>query len=224
MKNINIAIDGPAGAGKSTIAKLAAARLGFIYVDTGAMYRAMALSCIRNNVSADEEEKVIKICEEAEVTIEYKNKEQCVLLNRENVNAYIRTEQVSRMTSSISTYSEVREKLLKLQRNIAENNNVIMDGRDIGSNVLPNADIKIYLTASVETRAKRRYLEQKEKGLDVDINEIEKDIEERDYRDMHRECAPLVIADGAIVIDSSDMTIEEVVNEIINLKLKLEKG
>ena len=128
------------------------------------------------------------------------------------------------MTSSISTYSEVREKLLKLQRNIAENNNVIMDGRDIGSNVLPNADIKIYLTASVETRAKRRYLEQKEKGLDVDINEIEKDIEERDYRDMHRECAPLVIADGAIVIDSSDMTIEEVVNEIINLKLKLEKG
>ncbi|MBQ3665460.1 MAG: (d)CMP kinase [Lachnospiraceae bacterium] len=224
MKIINIAIDGPAGAGKSTIAKLAAAKLGFIYVDTGAMYRAMALSCIRNHVSSENEEKVIEICEEADVTIEYKDHEQCVLLDGENVDSYIRTEEVSRMTSSISAYPKVREKLLFLQRGIAKNHNVIMDGRDIGSNVLPNADIKIYLTASVETRARRRYLEQKEKGFDVNLEDIAKDIEERDYRDMHRDCAPLVIAEGAIVIDSSNMTIEEVVDEIIRLKVKAEEG
>lgn len=223
MKKINIAIDGPAGAGKSTIAKLAAKELEFIYVDTGAMYRAMALYCIRNNVNADDEENVVKMCKHADVTIEYVDGEQCVLLNGENVNAYIRTEQVSQMTSSVSVYKEVREKLLNLQRNIAANNNVIMDGRDIGSNVLPNAELKIYLTASVKTRAKRRYLEQIEKGADVKIEEIEKDIEERDYRDMHRETAPLKIADGAEVLDTSDMSIDEVVQAIINMVDKIRK-
>lgn len=223
MKKINIAIDGPAGAGKSTIAKLAAKELEFIYVDTGAMYRAMALYCIRNNVNADDEENVVKMCKHADVTIEYVDGEQCVLLNGENVNAYIRTEQVSQMTSSVSVYKEVREKLLNLQRNIAANNNVIMDGRDIGSNVLPNAELKIYLTASVKTRAKRRYLEQVEKGADVKIEEIEKDIEERDYRDMHRETAPLKIADGAEVLDTSDMSIDEVVQAIINMVDKIRK-
>ena len=223
MNKINIAIDGPAGAGKSTIAKLAAKELEFIYVDTGAMYRAMALYCIRNNVNADDEENVVKMCKHADVTIEYVDEEQCVLLNGENVNAYIRTEQVSQMTSSVSVYKEVREKLLNLQRNIAANNNVIMDGRDIGSNVLPNAELKIYLTASVKTRAKRRYLEQIEKGADVKIEEIEKDIEERDYRDMHRETAPLKIADGAEVLDTSDMSIDEVVQAIINMVDKIRK-
>lgn len=223
MNKINVAIDGPAGAGKSTIAKLAAKELEFIYVDTGAMYRAMALHCIRNNISAEDEVNVVKICENADVTIEYMDGEQCVLLNGENVNAYIRTEQVSQMTSSVSVYKEVREKLLNLQRNIAANNNVIMDGRDIGSNVLPNAELKIYLTASVKTRAKRRYLEQIEKGADVKIEEIEKDIEERDYRDMHREVAPLKIADGAEVLDTSDMSIDEVVQAIINLVDKIRK-
>lgn len=217
MSKINIAIDGPAGAGKSTIAKLAAKKLEYIYVDTGAMYRAMGLYCIRNEVLAEDETKVVEACADADVNIEYVDNEQHVLLNGENVNDYIRTEKVSQMTSVISTYAKVREQLLQLQRNIAGNNNVIMDGRDIGSNVLPDARIKIYLTASVETRAKRRYLEQKEKGFDVDIKEIEKDIEERDYRDMHRECAPLVVAEGAVVIDSSDMTIDEVVNRIIEL-------
>lgn len=223
MNKINIAIDGPAGAGKSTIAKLAAKELEFIYVDTGAMYRAMALYCIRNNVNADDEENVVKMCKHADVTIEYVDGEQCVLLNGENVNAYIRTEQVSQMTSAVSVYKEVREKLLNLQRNIAANNNVIMDGRDIGSNVLPNAELKIYLTASVKTRAKRRYLEQIEKGADVKIEEIEKDIEERDYRDMHRETAPLKIADGAEVLDTSDMSIDEVVQAIINMVDKIRK-
>lgn len=223
MNKINIAIDGPAGAGKSTIAKLAAKELEFIYVDTGAMYRAMALHCIRNNVSADDAGNVVNMCGQADVTIEYADGEQCVLLNGENVNAYIRTEQVSQMTSSVSVYKEVREKLLHLQRNIAANNNVIMDGRDIGSNVLPNAELKIYLTASVKTRAKRRYLEQVEKGADVKIEEIEKDIEERDYRDMHREVAPLKIADGAEVLDTSDMSIDEVVQTIINMVDKIRK-
>lgn len=217
MKNINVAIDGPAGAGKSTIAKLAAKKLEFIYVDTGAIYRAMALFCIRNGVKADDEAGIVKACQEAEVSIQYVDGEQRVILNGENVNALIRTEEVSKMTSVVSVFKEVREKLLELQRNVAANNNVIMDGRDIGSNVLPNADVKIYLTASVETRAMRRYKEQVEKGFDVKIEDIEKDIIERDYRDSHREHAPLMIAEGATVLDSSDMTIDEVVEKIIEM-------
>lgn len=221
MEKINIAIDGPAGAGKSTIAKLAAEKLKFIYVDTGAMYRAMALYCIRNKVSAGDEESVARICKEADVTIEYVDGEQHVLLNGENVNGYIRTEEVSQMTSAVSVYREVREKLLSLQRNIAANNNVIMDGRDIGSNVLPEAELKIYLTASVRTRAKRRYLEQIEKGFDVKIEEIEKEIEKRDYRDMHRECAPLKMAEGAEILDTSDMSIDEVVQTILCMVEKI---
>lgn len=217
MRTVNIAIDGPAGAGKSTIARLAAEKLEYIYVDTGAMYRALALLCIRHGVSAEDEEAVVKVCEKADVSIEYVDGEQHVMLNGENVNAFIRTEEVSQTTSAVSVYGRVREKLLSLQRELAEKNHVIMDGRDIGSNVLPNAQIKIYLTASVETRAKRRYLEQKEKGMNVNIKEIEKDIEERDYRDSHRECAPLMVAEGAKIIDSSDMTIEEVVETIVNM-------
>lgn len=215
--SINVAIDGPAGAGKSTIAKLAAKKKNFIYVDTGAMYRAMTLACIRKGLTADDEKEVIDTCNNVDVRLEYVDGEQHVLLNGENVNPYIRTEEVSQMTSAVSAFPKVREKLLELQREIAKKENVIMDGRDIGSNILPDADIKIYLTASVSTRARRRYLEQVEKGYDVKIEDIEKDIEERDYRDSHRECAPLTIAKGATVIDSSDMTIEEVVNKIIEM-------
>lgn len=216
MKKINVAIDGPAGAGKSTIAKLAAKKLGYVYVDTGAMYRAMALACIRAGLKADDEEGIIKVCKETAVSIKYVNGEQVVLLDGENVNSFIRTEEVSKMTSPVSAYPKVREKLLQLQRTLASNENVIMDGRDIGSNVLPDSNPKIYLTASVHTRAIRRYQEQKEKGLDVNLDKIEKDIEERDYRDMHRECAPLMIPEGAVIIDSSDMTIEQVVDSIID--------
>lgn len=214
---MKIAIDGPAGAGKSTIAKLAAKQLGYIYVDTGAMYRAMALLCIQNGVAPEDEKKVVSVCEHAEVTLQYVDGEQCVLLNGENVNAYIRTEEVSRVTSAISVFPKVREKLLSLQRNVAESHSVIMDGRDIGTNVLPHAQIKIYLTASVKTRAKRRYLEQTQKGLQVSLEEIEKDIEERDYRDTHRECAPLQVAEGAKVIDSSNLSIEMVVKMITDM-------
>ena len=217
MSNINIAIDGPAGAGKSTIARLVAKKLNYIYVDTGAMYRAMALCCIRAGFTADEKEKIEACCSDCTVDIEYVDGEQNVLLNGENVGAFIRTEEVSQMTSAISVYPKVREKLLDLQRNVAKNNSVIMDGRDIGSFVLPDADLKIYLTASVATRAKRRYLEQMEKGLDVKLEEIEKEIEERDYRDMHREIATLVVADDAVVVDSSDMTIEQVTDKIVRM-------
>lgn len=212
---INVAIDGPAGAGKSTIAKLAAKKKAYIYVDTGAMYRAMALACLRQGLKAEDKEQIVQVCNEADVQLGYADGEQQVLLNGENVNAFIRTEEVSRMTSAVSAYGEVRAKLLELQRRIAKSQNVIMDGRDIGSNVLPDAQVKIYLTASVHTRAMRRYLEQKEKGYTGTIEAIEKDIEERDYRDSHRECAPLTVAEGAVIIDSSDMTIEEVANKII---------
>ena len=214
---INVAIDGPSGAGKSTVARLAAGKLGYVYVDTGAMYRALALACIRKGLDPEDEPGIVKICRESDVTISYKGGEQVVLLDGENVNSLIRSEEVSRMTSPVSAYPQVREKLLKLQRNLAAEHNVIMDGRDIGTNVLPKASPKIYLTASVKTRAARRYSEQQERGLDCTPEEIEKDIEERDYRDMHRECAPLTIAEGAVLLDTSDMNIDEAVNEVIKI-------
>lgn len=219
---MNVAIDGPAGAGKSTIAKLVAKEKKYIYVDTGAMYRAVALACLRKNLTAEDKENIIRVCDECLIEIEYVDGEQHVLLDGENVNAFIRTEKVSQMTSSVSAYEEVRLKLLEFQRNIAATQSVIMDGRDIGSNVLPNAELKIYLTASVHTRAMRRFLEQKEKGFSGTIEEIEKDIEERDYRDSHRECAPLTVAKGAVILDSSDMSIDEVVEKIVTLINELE--
>lgn len=213
----NIAIDGPAGAGKSTIAKLVAGKLSFMYVDTGSMYRAMALYCLRNNVSKDDEEAVNKACEEMKVTVEYKDGVQLVILNGEIVNDFIRTEEVSNVTSAIAVYKMVREKLLELQRNLALRYNVIMDGRDIGTNVLKDAQVKIYLTASADTRAQRRFLEYKEKNIECDIEDIKKDIIERDYRDMNREIAPLKQAEDAVLVDCSDMCIEEVVTRIIDI-------
>ena len=213
----SIAIDGPAGAGKSTIARKVAEILSFIYVDTGAMYRSMALYFIRHDIAAQDEEKIAAACPDIDVSIVYQDGEQQVILNGENVNGLIRTEQVSMMTSDTSKYPVVREKLLSLQRGLAEKENVIMDGRDIGTCVLPNADVKIYLTASAAERARRRYKEQTERGVDCDIKEIERDIIARDEQDMNREVAPLRQAEDAVLVDSSDMTIDQVVDEIIRI-------
>ncbi len=211
----NIAIDGPAGAGKSTIAKLVAKELGYIYVDTGAMYRGMAIYFLKNNIAPEDTEKIAAASKEADVSIGYEDGVQQIYLNGENVTPLLREEKVGNMASRCSSVPEVRARLLSLQRNLAEEKDVVMDGRDIGTNILPNADTKIYLTASVDTRAKRRFDELQEKGESCVMEEIAKDIEERDYRDMHRKTAPLRQAEDAVYIDSSDMTIEEVVQAIL---------
>ena len=213
----NIAIDGPAGAGKSTIARRVAKELSFIYVDTGAMYRAMALYLLRREVNRDDTEQIGNICQDAEISIEYQNGEQIVLLNGENVNSYLRTEEVGNMASVSSAVPRVREKLLSLQRKLAKDMSVVMDGRDIGTTILPDADVKIYLTASSLTRAKRRYLELQEKGTVCNLDEIQKDIEERDQRDMNREISPLRQAENAVLVDSSDLTIQQVVDRILQI-------
>lgn len=213
----NIAIDGPAGAGKSTIARRVAKELSFIYVDTGAMYRAMALYLLRKEVNKDDTEQIGNICQDAEISIEYQNGEQIVLLNDENVNSYLRTEEVGNMASVSSAVPRVREKLLSLQRKLARDMSVVMDGRDIGTTILPDADVKIYLTASSLTRAKRRYLELQEKGTVCNLDEIQKDIEERDQRDMSREISPLRQAEDAVLVDSSDLTIQQVVDRILQI-------
>lgn len=213
----NIAIDGPAGAGKSTIAKAVAKRENLIYVDTGAMYRAMALFMLREKVNLADAEAVALKCAEADITIRYENGVQVVLLNGENVNGFLRTEEVGNAASTISVIGKVREKLVELQKKLAAESNCVMDGRDIGTCVLPNAQLKIYLTASSLVRAKRRYEELAAKGEVCNLEKIRADIEERDYRDMHREISPLRQAEDAILIDSSDMTAEEVISRIISL-------
>ncbi len=213
----NIAIDGPAGAGKSTIAKIVAKKLGFIYVDTGAMYRTMALACYRAGIKAEEEEKVIARCKEVNITLGYENDTQKVYLDGEDVSEFIRQEVIGNMTSAIAVYPPVRKILVAMQKNLANHNDVVMDGRDIGTAVLPNADLKLYLTASSRTRAERRYKELTQKGQTCDINEIEKDIIERDNRDMNREVSPLIQAKDAVLVDSSDMSIDQVVETIIHL-------
>ncbi len=223
MGYFSIALDGPAGAGKSTVAKLLAKKLGYIYVDTGAMYRAMALHFIRNGIAEQDFAAMESACDTAEVTIAHKDGEQVVLLNGENVNGLIRTEEVSRMTSVASVNKKVRMKMVELQRNLAKQENVVMDGRDIGSYVLPAADVKVFLTASVETRAKRRYDEQIAKGAVCSLAEIEENIRERDYRDSHREFAPLVQAEDAVLFDNSDMTIEENVEKLYRLCRKAQE-
>ena len=212
--SMNIAIDGPAGAGKSTIAKRLAKKLGFIYVDTGAMYRAMAYYFLQHDIDAKDEKAIAAACPDVDVTITYENREQQVLLNGENVNGVIRNEEVGNMASSTSVYPVVRKKLVELQRQLAKSADVIMDGRDIGTCVLPDAQVKIYLTASSATRAKRRFVELTEKGVSCDLAEIEKDIIDRDYRDMHRETSPLRQAEDAVLVDSSEMNIDEVVDAI----------
>ena len=220
--SINIAIDGPAGAGKSTIAKKVAKNRGYIYVDTGAMYRAMALFLLREKIEASDMAAIEAACERADISIAYQNGEQVVLLNGENVNAFLRTEEVGNMASASSVNGKVRAKLQQLQQKLAASADVVMDGRDIGTSVLPNADVKIYLTAGSLVRAKRRYAELVAKGEEADIEKIEADIIERDHRDMTRELNPLCQAEDAVLVDSSDMTIEEVVaclDDIISRKI-----
>lgn len=212
-----IAIDGPAGAGKSTIAKKVAKEKGFIYVDTGAMYRAMAYFLLTRKVNPADAEAIEQNCQGANITICYENGEQVVLLNGENVNGVIRSEEVGNMASASSPNPKVRERLTLLQKELARTNNVVMDGRDIGTCVLPNADVKVYLTASSKVRAKRRFDELNAKGISCDIEQIEEDIIKRDEQDMTRKIAPLKQAEDAILIDSSYMTIDEVVKTILEL-------
>ena len=222
MQHFNIAIDGPAGAGKSTIAKAAAERLGFIYVDTGAMYRAMALYFLRQGIGPAEESRIAAACGQVDITIRYENGIQQVLLNGENVSGLIRDEAVGNMASATSVYLPVREKLVELQKQLAAREDVVMDGRDIGTCVLPHAQVKIYLTASVEERARRRCLELQKKGQEADLENIQETIRQRDYRDMHRENSPLVQAEDAVLVDTSDLTVDEVIARI--QEIAAEKG
>ena len=213
----SVAIDGPAGAGKSTIAREIAGRMNFIYVDTGAMYRAMALYLLRLNIDPGNKEKVEEYCQKADISIAYDQGEQVVLLNGERVNELIRREEVGNMASATSAYGVVREKLVALQQKLAESEAVVMDGRDIGTCVLPHADVKIFLTASSAVRAKRRYDELAAKGQECDLKEIEADIVERDRRDMEREICPLRQAEDAVLVDTSRMAVKEVVDTIMEL-------
>ncbi|MBQ8877932.1 MAG: (d)CMP kinase [Lachnospiraceae bacterium] len=212
-----IAIDGPAGAGKSTIAKKVAKAKGFIYVDTGAMYRAMAYFLLKEGVDAKDKNAIEEKCTEADITLRYENGEQVVLLNGENVNGVIRTEEVGKMASATSPVPKVRERITATQKELAATTDVVMDGRDIGTCVLPNADVKVYLTASSAVRAKRRYDELIAKGQKCDISQIEADIIQRDEQDMNREVSPLKQAEDAVLIDSSYMTIDEVAQKIMSL-------
>ena len=212
-----IAIDGPAGAGKSTIAKRVSARLGYIYVDTGAMFRAIALTVLRSGADPEDGESIAAAAEKADICIVYEDGAQQIMLDGENVSGLIRTEEVSRMASVVSVYPAVRKKLLELQRRIASEQNVVMDGRDIGTVVLPHADTKVFLTASPRVRALRRYNELIGRGAEADLVDIERDIIERDSRDMNRSEAPLRQAEDAYLLDSSDMTIDGVVDKILSL-------
>ena len=217
IMSMNIAIDGPAGAGKSTIAKLISREMGYIYVDTGAMYRAMAVYFSKNKVNPEDESAINEAVKNVDIKIEYQNGEQQVILNGENVTGLLRTEETGNMASKTSKYKEVRSKLVELQRELAKTTDVVMDGRDIGTTVLPDAFVKIYLTASSDARAKRRYDELVAKGEQCDLSAIKEDIEKRDYQDMHREISPLKQADDAVLVDTSDMNIEQVVECIENI-------
>lgn len=214
MKKINIAIDGPAGAGKSTIAKSLAKERNMVYVDTGAMYRAIGLYCARKGIAGDDEQTIVQELDHIQVSIAYENGEQIVYLNGENVNGLIRTPEAGVMASAVSVHRKVREKMVALQQELARTTSVVMDGRDIGTVVLPNAEVKIYLTASSEVRAKRRYDELTAKGIECNLDQLKKEIEERDYRDMNREVTPLCQAEDAVLLDTSNLSIEEVIAQM----------
>ncbi len=213
----SIAIDGPAGAGKSTIAKKIAKQKGFIYVDTGAMYRAMGLYYMNKGVSPDETDKIEGMIDDIDVSISYENGEQVVRLNGENVNSRIRTPEVGSMASGVSTNGAVRRKMVSLQQQLAKTGSVVMDGRDIGTVVLPDAMVKIFLTASVDIRTQRRFDELKAKGMECDFEKLRKEIEERDYRDTHRDNSPLKKADDAVEVDTSELNVDEVVKKILDI-------
>ncbi len=215
--SFNIAIDGPSGAGKSSISKEVAKRLGIIYVDTGALYRSIGLYFYKNNISLDDTKIIVSELKNISVELGYQNGEQQVFLNGENVSAEIRLHIISEYASKVSAITEVREYLLNMQRDIAKNNDIIMDGRDIGTVVLPDASLKIFLTASAEVRAKRRYDELTQKGQQVVYETILKDIIDRDYRDTHREIAPLKAADDAVILDTSELDFEQSVQSILDL-------
>ena len=216
-KTMNIAIDGPAGAGKSSIARLVAKEMSFIYVDTGAMFRTMAYYFLKNGIDTSDEEAVNTGCDRIDIRIEYQNDDQHIFLNGTDVSNEIRQEEVGKNASVVARYNKVRAKLLELQRQMAASYDVIMDGRDIGTVVLPDAEVKIFLTASSGVRAKRRYNELRQKGIDCNLKEIERDIIARDEQDMNREIAPLKQAEDAVLVDTSDMTIDEVVERIKNI-------
>ena len=213
----SVAIDGPAGAGKSTIAKLLAAKMNYIYVDTGAMYRAMAVYFSQNNVNPSDEDAINEAVKNVDITICYEDGVQQVILNGENVTSILRTEQTGKMASMTSKYAAVRTKLVDLQRKLADTSNVIMDGRDIGTTVLPNAFAKIFLTASSDVRAQRRFKELTEKGEECNFDDIKADIEQRDYEDSHRAISPLKQAEDAVLLDTSDMSIEQVVEAMVKI-------
>lgn len=220
MKKISIAIDGPSAAGKSTIAKIVAKKLDYVYIDTGAMYRCVGYYCLENNVDLHDENAVTQALDNIKIEMNSANQ---VFLNQEDVSAKIRHDRISMAASVVSTYQEVRNFLVLQQRQIASQGGVILDGRDIGTVVLPDAQLKIYQVASSKTRAKRRYLENLQRGLEADLDTIQKEIEQRDYQDMHRKISPLKKADDAIEIDTSDLSLEEVVDKVMELVIQKQK-
>jgi cytidylate kinase len=205
----NLAIDGPAGAGKSTIAKRVAKELSFVYVDTGAMYRAMGIYFSDLGIAPEEQEKIEAACKDVKISISYENGEQQVYLNGVNVTGRLRTEEAGKMASATSAYLEVRKKLVELQQEMAENTDLVMDGRDIGTVVLPDATVKIFLTATPEARATRRWKEYQAKGIDTPYEEVLADVKQRDYQDTHRAAAPLKQADDAVLLDTSELDFEQ---------------
>ena len=223
MKYVSVAVDGPAGSGKSTITKMVAKALGFNYVDTGAMYRALTFNFLSNGLDELEEEKIKELLSKTDFKVEYVNGVQYVYVNDEEVSDKIRTAEVSKFTSLFAKSPAVRDFLIDTQRNLAKSNNIIMDGRDIASVVLPNADVKIFLTASVEERARRRVLDFERQGVvDIDFDKVKADIAARDYQDENRDIAPLVKVDDAVLIDTTNLTITEVVEKMTELIKKAE--
>lgn len=220
MKKISIAIDGPSAAGKSTIAKIVAKKLDYVYIDTGAMYRCVGYYCLENNVDLHDENAVTQALDNIKIEMNSANQ---VFLNQEDVSAKIRHDRISMAASVVSTYQEVRNFLVLQQRQMASQGGVILDGHDIGTVVLPDAQLKIYQVASSKTRAKRRYLENLQRGLEADLDTIQKEIEQRDYQDMHRKISPLKKADDAIEIDTSDLSLEEVVDKVMELVIQKQK-